>query len=234
MAINPAEITTVSVNQLVPADWNLSDLLPHEVAGLLKQGTVNGLADLISAYIGTVSSLAFNPTTVNSGETLPVTTITEWMFVGKGTFLNVGGGSDITTTEELNVLVSNGSYWSLAVEIPIDVEFSGVVQTIRSGFTQTVPSEDAVFKALELKLSTGGYSGTAQDIVNLINSFKTLQDGLEFTANGTDNFINIGVITKPTGAFLDSVLLRKGDWSFSGTTVTFTFTPILNAIIQFT
>ena len=110
MAINPAEITTVKVGELVPDIWSLPDLLPHEVDGALRQGSVQGLADLISDYIGTVSSLAFNPRTVNSGETLPATTTTEWMFVGKGTFLNVGGGSDIITTEELNVLTSNGSY----------------------------------------------------------------------------------------------------------------------------
>lgn len=169
MAINPEEITTVRVGELVPDIWSLPDLLPHEVDGALRQGSVQGLADLISDYIGTVSSLAFNPTTVNSGETLPATTTTEWMFVGKGTFLNVGGGSDIITTEELNVLTSNGSYWSLAVEIPIDVEFSGVVQTIRSGYTQTVPSENAVYDALFLKLNTGGYTGTAQDLYNLIS-----------------------------------------------------------------
>lgn len=75
---------------------------------------------------------------------------------------------------------------------------------------------------------------TVTDALNNLLTNSGLQDGLEFTANGTDNFINIGVTTKPTGAFLDSVLLRKGDWSFSGTTVTFTFTPILGAIIQFT
>lgn len=75
---------------------------------------------------------------------------------------------------------------------------------------------------------------TVTNALNFLNNNSGLKDGLEFTANGNDNFINIGVTTKPTGAFLDSVLLRKGDWSFSGTTVTFTFTPILNSIIQFT
>jgi hypothetical protein len=70
--------------------------------------------------------------------------------------------------------------------------------------------------------------------LNYLLTSSGLQDGLEFTANGTDNFINIGVATKPTGAFLNSVLLRKGDWSFSGTTVTFIFTPALDSIIQFT
>lgn len=75
---------------------------------------------------------------------------------------------------------------------------------------------------------------TVTEALNNLLTNSGLRDGLEFTANGTDNFINIGVTTKPTGAFLDSVLLRKGDWSFSGTKVTFTFTPVLGAIIQFT
>jgi len=56
---------------------------------------------------------------------------------------------NITTTEELNALTSNGTYWSLAVEIPIDVSLAGITQNIRSGYTQTVPSEDAVFRALQ-------------------------------------------------------------------------------------
>jgi hypothetical protein len=210
--INPAEITTVSVHELVPAVWSLDDLLPHEVDETLRQGSVQGLADLISAYIGTVSSLAFNPTTVNSGETLPATTTTEWMFVGKGTFLNVGGGSDITTTEELNVLTSNGTYWSLAVQIPIDVEFSGVVQTIRSGFTATVPSENAVFQALALKANTS-------DIP------VAFPKKLERFGNGTDNTIDIGTTSLATLIFLEGAPLIGADWEQLGTKITFTFIP---------
>lgn len=75
---------------------------------------------------------------------------------------------------------------------------------------------------------------TVTNALDFLNNNSGLKDGLEFTANGTDNFIDIGVSTKPTGAFLDSVLLRKGDWSFSGTIVTFTFIPIMGSIIQFT
>lgn len=232
--IDPNVVTTARVGELPSAPFELTDKIPHEIEETLFQGTVLQLADLIGDYLGTSSSLAFNPTTVADGGTLPATDSNEWMLVGKGTFHNVGGGSDITTTEELNAVTSNGTYWSLAVEIPVNVELAGITQNIRSGYTATTPSEDAVYNALALKLNSGGYSGTAQDLYNLINSSKTIQDGLEFTANGADNFINIGITTKPTGAFLDSVLLRKGDWSFSGTTVTFIFTPITGAIIQFT
>jgi lysophospholipase L1-like esterase len=166
MAINPANITTISVGELPSSIWNLTDKLPHEVAGALKSGDVQGLADLISDFIGTASSLAFNPTTVLDGETLPATSSNEWVLVGKGTFGNVGGALSITTTEELNAITSNGTYWTLSVQIPINVELAGIVQTIRSSFTTTTPSENAVFNALALKLDSGGYGGTGQDLAN--------------------------------------------------------------------
>lgn len=219
MAINPAEITTVKVGELVPEIWSLSDLLPHEVESVLRQGSVQGLADLISSYIGTVSSLAFNPTAVNDGETLPITTTTEWMFVGKGTFLNVGGGADITTIEELNVLTSNGSFWSLAVEIPIDVEFAGVVQTIRSGFTQTVPSENAVYNALALKAN-----------ITDLPTEKIIRK--QFLADGVTSTYDILINTLSTMVIWNGVPLNTSDWSQLGTVITLNFTPDLNSLIQ--
>jgi len=152
--IDPLEITTVRVGQLPNEPFGLTDKIPHEIGSDLKQGTVQGLADTIGAYLGTTDSLAFNPTTVTDGQTLPATTSNEWMLVGKGTFYNVNGGATIVTTEELNALTSNSLYWSLSVEIPIDVELAGIVQTIRSGFTTTTPSEDAVFNALALKANS--------------------------------------------------------------------------------
>jgi len=146
--IDPDSINTVRVGELPPADFNLTDNLPHEIGTELKRGTIEQLADVIGAHLGASDSLAFNPTTVTDGGTLPETTSNEWMLVGKGTFSNVGGGDDIITTEELNALTSNGSYWSLAVQIPINVELAGITQNIRSGYTQTTPSEDAVYNAI--------------------------------------------------------------------------------------
>lgn len=167
--IDPNAVNTVRVGELPHADFILTDNVPHEIGTELYRGTVQQLADLIGSYLGTSDSLAFNPTTVSDGGTLPATTSNEWMLVGKGTFHNVGGGSDIITTEELNAVTSNGSYWSLAVQIPINVELAGIVQAIRSGYLQTTPSENEVYNALQLKLNTGGYSGTGQDLANLIN-----------------------------------------------------------------
>lgn len=193
MAIDPNNITTVKVGQLPPKNWSLTDLLPHEVLGLLGSGTVQNLGDLMADYIGTVSSLAFNSTLVNDGETLPVTSSKEFMFIGKGTFQNVGGGSDIVTTEPLNVLTSNGTYWELAVEIPIDVELAGIVQTIRAGFTTTTPSEDAVYNALSLKLNISDVPDVSgkEDKVNKQNSLAT--DGTGFKYPTVDAVNTIGL-----------------------------------------
>lgn len=103
-----------------------------------------------------------------------------------------------------------------------------------NGFVWTDASEEPATESDNVNNNSDVTGVSVTDALNYLNNNSGLKDGLEFIANGTDNFINIGVETKPTGAFLDSVLLRKGDWSFSGTTVTFTFTPDLNAIIQFT
>lgn len=142
------EFITVSVSDLPSDVFDLSDFIPHDKYGVLKKGTIQELANTIGNYLGTSNGLAFNPTTVASGSTLPATTINEWMLVGKGTFQNVGGGASVTTTEELNAVTSNGSFWSLSVQIPINVELAGITQNIRSGYTQTTPSEDAVFRKI--------------------------------------------------------------------------------------
>lgn len=103
-----------------------------------------------------------------------------------------------------------------------------------NGFIWTDSSQEPATESDNVNNNSDVPGVKVTDALNYLNINSGLKDGLEFTANGADNFVNIGVETKPTGAFLDSVLLRKGDWSFSGTTVTFIFTPALNAIIQFT
>ena len=150
MAIDPTVITTQNVGSLPTAPINLTNIIPHEVDGNLKQSTINDLAVFIAAYVGASSALVFNNTKVTTGQTLPATTKKEFLFIGAGTFSNVGGGAAITTTQGLNVLTSNGSFWTLSVEVPVTVTFNGLVQTIRQGFTGTVTSEGALFDALEL------------------------------------------------------------------------------------
>ncbi len=206
--IDPLITDTIRVGQLPPATFGLTDKIPHEIGEDLKQGTIQQLADTIGEYLGGVGGLAFNPNTVQDGGTLPVTTINEFMLVGKGTFHNVGGNPDIVTTEELNVVTSNGSFWSLAVEIPINVELAGITQNIRSGYLQTTPSEDAVFNALSDKLSLGGYVGTAQSIVDLITVATTKPDPVLFIAPITGGN---QVFTLPVGFVVGSVLKSKAE-----------------------
>ena len=152
--IDPNNITTVRTGQLPLVPFLLTDKIPKEVGSDLGYNSVQNLADLIGSYLGTSSSIAFRPITILDGQTLPTTTQEEWILVGKGTFYNVGGGATLICTEELNAIMSNGSYWFIGVEIPINAELSGIVQTIRSGFTSTTPSEDVLFNNFALYTPT--------------------------------------------------------------------------------
>jgi len=219
--IDPNVVTTARVGELPSNPISLTDKIPHEIGTELNQSTVQQLADLIGDYLGTTSSLAFNPTTVADGQTLPVTTSNEWMLVGKGTFQNVGGGMAITTTEELNAITSNGSFWSLAVEIPINVELSGITQNIRSGYTQTTPSENAVYLAL-------------QDIINSIPTIPVVLKvpKIYFIANGTDNTFDIGVAAEIVLVLIDNAPILDSLWDQTGTTFTLNFIPDSGSIIK--
>jgi len=149
--IDPNEINTTRVGQLPSANINLTNNIAHEVGTDLKRATIEDLSIFIAAYIGASDGVGFRAVTVTDGQTLPTTTNQEFILVGKGTFYNVNGGQTIVTTNELNAIVSNGSYWFIGVEIPVNVELAGIVQTIRQGEISTAPSEAAVFSALNLK-----------------------------------------------------------------------------------
>lgn len=222
MAIEPGSITTVSVSQLPIEPFNLSDPLPHEVAGELKQGSVQSLADVIGAYLDVSGGVGFRAVSVADGETLPATTEEEFILVGPGTFINVGGGSNITTTQELNALVSNGTYWFIGVEIPINVE-AIITQFIRSGFLNTSPSEDAVFNALALKLDA--------DSLNVF----TITDQV-ITVASTQNF-TLPTGQKPIAVYVNGALQYKttsnnasltNRWSQTGDVVTLTKATAVN------
>lgn len=149
--IDPAAISTIRVGELPPEPFSLTDLIPHEVGTDLRSGTIEDLSVFIRSYIGASNGVGFRAISVIDGQTLPTTNIQEFILVGKGTYYNVAGGSTIICTEELNAIVSNGSFWFIGVEIPINVELAGITQTIRNGFTNTTPSEDAIFDALATK-----------------------------------------------------------------------------------
>lgn len=121
MAIDPTTTTTVRVGELGSAAFNSTDLVPHEVSGVLKKGTLEDLAIFIASIIDVTGAIGFRAVQVSDGETLPATDEQEFILVGPGTYPNVGGGSAVTTTGSLNALVSNGTFWFIGVEIPIEV-----------------------------------------------------------------------------------------------------------------
>ena len=216
--IDPLITTTVRVGGLPPAPFGLTDNIPHEVGTELYRGTIQQLAVVIGDYLGGVGGLAFNPNTVQDGETLPTTTFNEFMLVGVGTFHNINGQPDIITTEELNVVTSNGAYWSLAVQIPINVELAGITQNIRSGYLQTTPSEDAIFNALLLKANT----------LDIPISVPKIQ----FVADGIQDTFDIGVLAIIKAVFWNGALLNDNDWTQLGSEFTLTFTPLSGELIK--
>lgn len=218
---------TKRVGELPSSPVNLTDNIAHEVGTELNRATVQELADVIGTYLGTSDGLAFNPTTVNDGQTLPTTTSNEWLLVGKGTFANVGGGASITTTEELNALTSNGVYWSLSVEIPINIEVANLItQNIRAGYTTTTPSEDAVFKEFAKYTKTDDLPEPKQDYEPMPFTAPTTGVNQEFT-------VHAGAVAK--NVFKSRGLLYKGtEWEQSGDVVTILVNTNINNTIYIT
>ena len=216
--IDPLEISTIRVGQLPSASISLTDNIPHEVGSDLRRATIEELSIFIATHVGTVGGVGFRPVTVTDGQTLPTTTKKEWILVGKGAFYNVNGGATIVTTEELNAIMSDGSTWSLGVEIPIAAELIGIVQTIRESFTTTAPSEDAVFKALSLKAN--------------ISDAPIAVPKIQFVADGIQDTFDIGVLAIIKAVFWNGALLNDNDWTQSGTNFTLTFTPLSGELIK--
>jgi len=226
MSINITD--TNRVGELPISPILMTNNIPHESGTNLGQASVQQLADLIKDYIGTSSSLAFNPTTVTDGGTLPATTSNEWMLVGKGTFNNVGGGEQIICTEELSAITSNGSFWSISVEIPINVELAGIVQNIRSGYVNTVPSEDAVFNALVEKIGDVSdnkiYARTQGSWVEIDLSTSSIEvDDFEYTT-GVQQFN----LSKTASQILS---VSVNGWSTENYTVINSDTILINDVI---
>jgi hypothetical protein len=157
--IDPNAISTIRVDQLAAADFNLTDNIPHEVGQVLKRGTVQQLADLIAAQIETSGGVGYLPISVTDGQQLPdVRTEASFFLCGKGTFLNINGYPSIVCTEELNAIMSVTDHWEIAVEIPIEVnpEAIGIAQTINEGVLDSAPSQDAVYQAIHRFLNAVG------------------------------------------------------------------------------
>ena len=182
--IDPQIVTTVKVGDLPSEPFLGSDLVPHEVNGNLKKGTITDFATFLATIIGSSDAVGFRPVTIVDGQTLPSVTPNknEFILVGKGTFQNVGGGLPITTTAELNALVTSGVSWSIGVEIPIQVESDGTsidtykTDIIYSGATITVPSgvkiRNVYLNQVPAYASDWSQSGTTITVTTALNGDK--------------------------------------------------------------
>jgi hypothetical protein len=159
MAIDPNAITTVRVGQLAEAPFANDNNIPHEVNGVLKRGSIEDLTTYISTLLGTSEAVGYLPISIVDGQQLPdVPENPSFFLCGKGTFLNINGFDDLVCSEDLNVIMSVVDHWEVAVEIPINVDVSqiGISQEIRQNITQSAPSENAVFNALNQYLNSVG------------------------------------------------------------------------------
>ena len=182
--IDPQIVTTVKVGELASEPFLGSDLIPHEVNGNLKKGTITDFATFLATIIGSSDAVGFRPVTIVDGQTLPSVTPNknEFILVGKGTFQNVGGGLPITTTAELNALVTSGVSWSIGVEIPIQIESDGTsidtykTDIIYSGATITVPSgvkiRNVYLNQVPCYASDWSQSGTTITVTTALNGDK--------------------------------------------------------------
>lgn len=182
--IDPQIVTTVKVGDLPSEPFLGSDLVPHEVNGNLKKGTITDFATFLATIIGSSDAVGFRPVTIVDGQTLPSVTPNknEFILVGKGTFQNVGGGLPITTTAELNALVTSGVSWSIGVEIPIQVESDGTAidtyktDIIYTGATITVPSgvkiRNVYLNQMPAYASDWSQSGTTITVTTALNGDK--------------------------------------------------------------
>lgn len=224
--IDPLVISTIRVGELPSAPFNLSDNIPHEVGVELKRGTIEELSIFIASYIGASSGVGFRAISVTDGQTLPITSTQEFILAGKGTFYNVDGGATLVLTEELNAIVSNGSFWFIGVEIPINIELAGITQFIRDGFTTTTPSEKAVFDALALKSNI-----TDSNVFYITDSVVTVAGTQDFNVpNNTKAFI---VMVGGQNHFKTTAnnLSLVNRWSQIGNTVTLTKLTAVNNYI---
>lgn len=232
MAIDPATTSTVKVGELASAVFSGTDLVPHEVGGILKKGTLSDLATFIGSSISVTSGVGFRAVTVTDGQTLPATTEQEFILVGPGTYPNVGGGATITTTEELNALVSNGTFWFIGVEIPIEANVSGAFEpAIATGTTSQYWRGDKTWQNLN-KAAVGlsnvdnttdagkPISTATQTALDLKANISQLHNPVAISTTGTINGLSIDssqILTIAVASSTQNGVLSYTDWStFNG------------------
>lgn len=194
------DYTSIKVGQLPTDAIADANFIPHEVGGLLKKATIADLA----AFIGSSSAVGFRAVSVPNGGTLPTTTQQEFILVGPGTYNNVGGGSPITVTEELNALVSNGTFWFIGVEIPIDPVAAGTASW--GGIGGTLSNQTDLQTALNTK-EPSILSGTTAQYWRGDKSWQTLDK----TAVGLENVDNTSDANKPISTATQTALNAKAN-----------------------
>jgi hypothetical protein len=201
-----ADFTSVRVGELPPAIFSPSDLIPHEIGGLLKRGTLTDMATAISLIIGATAGVGFRAVQVNDGDTLPTTTQQEFILVGRGTYFNVDGGATVVANEGLNVLVSNGTFWSLGVSIPI-ITPEVVVKNYSQLILRTVNPQNYTLPdntQVQILHKNGGFLYPNFWVQN--GNILTITDG--FDPNGLDEIVITGIQqeTQNTQPFTDILL----------------------------
>lgn len=164
MAINPATTDTVTIPQLDPLILALETyLVGANSDGKMGRFTANELADFIAPYI---SAIGASPFVTNTGSPLPnpISMPTAVTFVGLGTF-DQTTGSDVTTTEELNLLFwsSNGvtGTWTIGIAISVDLtEYSKSVDVVKKSDLTLVGKQMFNSAAIVVGESVSFASGT--------------------------------------------------------------------------
>lgn len=118
MAIDPANIDTVTIPELDTIELALTNLFAHSAPnGKMGKASINALAVFIAPYVASVGASGYIEVT---GDTLPTPVIDNgFSIVGKGTYTHSGG--NIVATGVLNIISWNGTTWSLVKEVDVDL-----------------------------------------------------------------------------------------------------------------
>lgn len=95
--------------------------------------------------------------------------------------------------------------------------FNVITQEIRENYTDTTPSEDAIFKALKV---------VQESIINRV------PPRTQIVADGVQTNFSIGTSAIAVMVFWNGVPLSTSDWTQSGNEINLTFVPDINSLIQ--
>jgi len=158
MAIDPTITETVIIPELDTAALVLTNYFAHSTtSGSLKKATINSLAIFLAPYVSSIGASGFIPVT-SSTLPNPTTVTSAYSIVGAGTYTQTTGDSLILSSP-LNVISWNGSTWSLAEQITIDLNLyakkSDVFNVVRSASVNLF-NKNAAKKGFYVDPDTGG------------------------------------------------------------------------------